>query len=300
MHVSMDQLEAFEAAADHGSFSGAARALGKAQSAISTQIANLEIDLGVELFDRSGRNPVLTAAGTRLLPEARVILDRREHLLGVASGFADHVETRLVIAIDELFPESAVGEVFADFAAHFPHVELELMFPNMEDVGRIVLDGKADLGVMWRQEVLPPELAFLTIGWVPLQLVCGRDHPLAQGPVSWEELKRHRQIMVAARSEGPEKQRLRVASDVWWVESHWVILQILRKNVGWALIPRHIIDESPLAPDLATPALEFDKGGHPVALEMVWRKQRPVGPAAKWLRNRLAATHIAFGEARSG
>lgn len=295
MGVSLEQLEAFEAAADHGSFSAAARVLGKAQSAISTQISNLEIDLGVELFDRSGRNPVLTAAGSRLLPEARVILDRREHFLGVASGFADHVETRLVIAIDELFPKSALGEVFADFAAHFPHVELELMIPNMEDVGRFVLDGKADLGVMWRQEVLPPELAFLTIAWVPLQLVCGRDHPLAKGPVSWEELKRHRQIMVAARSEGPEKQRLRVASDVWWVESHWVILQILRHNVGWALIPRHIIDNSPLAPDLATPALEFDKGDHPVALEMVWRKQRPVGPAAKWLRNRLAATRIASG-----
>ena len=295
MTGAMEQLEAVEAAAAHGSFSAAARVLGKAQSAISTQIANLEIDLGVELFDRSGRSPVLTAAGTRLLPEARVILDRREHLLGVASGFADHVETRLVVAIDELFPESAVGEVFADFGIHFPHVELELMFPNMGDVGRFVLDGKADLGVMWRQEVLPPELAFLTIGWVPLQLVCGRDHPLAKGPVSWEELKRHRQIMVAAHSEGPEKQRLRIASDVWWVESHWVILQILRHNVGWALIPRHIIDDSPLAPELATPALEFDKGDHPVALEMVWRKQRPVGPAAKWLRTRLAATRITSG-----
>ena len=64
---------------------------------------------------------------------------------------------------------------------------------------------------------------------------------------------------------------------------------------GWALIPRHIIDDSPLAGDLATPALEFDKGDHPVAVEMVWRKQRPVGPAAKWLRNRLSATRVSFG-----
>ncbi len=293
MNPSMEQLEAFVAAAAQGSFSGAARVLGKAQSAVSTQISNLEIDLGVELFDRTGRNPVLTAAGSRLLPEARVILDRRQHLLGVAASFARHVETRLVVAIDELFPEPAVGEVFADFAAHFPHVELELMFPTMEDVGRFVLDGKADLGVMWRQEILPPELGFLTIGWVPLQLVCGRDHPLAQGPIGWEELKRHRQIMVAARSEGPEKQRLRVAADVWWVESHWVILQILRHNVGWALIPRHIIEGSPLATELAMPALEFDKGDWPVALELVWHKQRPVGPAATWLRGRLAATRIA-------
>ena len=52
---------------------------------------------------------------------------------------------------------------------------------------------------------------------------------------------------------------------------------------------------APLAGYLAMPALEFDKGDHPVAVEMVWRKQRPVGPAAKWLRNRLAATRIASG-----
>ena len=51
MNPSMEQLEAFVAAAAQGSFSGAARALGKAQSAVSTQISNLEIDLGVELFE---------------------------------------------------------------------------------------------------------------------------------------------------------------------------------------------------------------------------------------------------------
>ncbi len=84
MAVSLDQLQAFVAAAEAGSFSGAARTLRKAQSAVSTQVANLETDLGVELFSRAGRNPVLTAAGERLLSEARVVLERREHLIGVA------------------------------------------------------------------------------------------------------------------------------------------------------------------------------------------------------------------------
>src|SRR5579872_3669024 len=109
MNVSMEQLEAFAAAATHGSFSAAGRVLRKAQSAVSTQVANLETDLGVELFDRSGRHPVLTAAGERLLREAQVILDRRAHLIGIAASFEEHVETRLVVAIDELYPERALG-----------------------------------------------------------------------------------------------------------------------------------------------------------------------------------------------
>lgn len=295
MSISLEQLQAFVAAADHGSFSAAGRALGKAQSAISTQVANLEVDLDIALFSREGRNPVLTPAGERLLAEARVVLDRREHLIGVAASFGAQVETRLVVAIDELYPEQALGTLFAEFARRFPHVELELLFPMLEDVSRLVLDGKADIGVMWRQEALPSEIAFHTLGWVPLRLVCGRSHPLANTVIDWEELKRHRQLMVAVRSEGPEKQRLRIAAEVWWVESQWVILELVKHGIGWALVPDHIIASSPAAPDLVTPARQFDGADWPVALEMVWHKQRPGGPAARWLRGRLAALRIGAG-----
>lgn len=292
MTVSLEQLEAFVSSAEHGSFSAAGRALRKAQSAISTQVSNLETDLGVMLFDRAGRNPVLTPAGERLLREARVVLDRRAHLIGVAASFESHVESRLVVAIDELYPEAVQAELLAEFVAHFPHVELELLFPMMEDVSRLVLDGKADIGVMWHPEVLPPELGFHTLGWVPLQLVCGKDHPLARGTVEWEDLKRHRQLMVAVRSEGPEKQRLRSAAEVWWVESHWVILQLVRRGIGWALVPDHIIRDSQMREDLVIPPLRFDSADWPVALELVWHKQRPSGPAARWLRERFIARRI--------
>ncbi|OCJ10326.1 LysR family transcriptional regulator [Rhizobium sp. AC27/96] len=297
MTVSLEQLEAFATAADAGSFSAAARHLRKAQSAVSLLVCSLEDDLGIKLFSRATRNPTLTEAGKRLLPEAKLLLDRREHLIGVARSFEEHVETRLVVAIDELYPEPSTGALFAAFAERFPHVELELLFPATKDVVGLVLGGKADLGVMWREEDLPPMLGFHTIGWVPLILVCGRDHPLAQSPVTWEELKRHRQIMVTKRSDGAEKHRLRVAAEVWWVESHWVILQILQQGVGWSLIPAHILENSPLASKLATPLLQFDEGTHPVPLELVWHKQRPAGPAVKWLREQFAASGIDYRKA---
>jgi len=292
MTVSLDQLEAFVASAERGSFSAAARALRKAQSAVSTHVANLEEDLGIQLFSRAGRQPVLTPAGERLLLEAKVVLDRREHLIGVARSFEDKVERKLVIAIDELYPESALAPLFADFARSFPHVELEMLFPLMEDVTSLVLAGKADLGISWRQEQLPVELGFRTIGWVPIQMVCAKDHPLAGVRVDWEDLKRYRQILVGARSDGPEKRRLRVAADVWWVESHWVILQLVKQGIGWAFASGHVIAYAPEAPDLITPELQFDDYDLPIALEMIWHKQRPCGPAAKWLRKRFATTRI--------
>ena len=65
MTPSLEHFKALLATAETGSFSAAARRLGKAQSVVSAAIANLEIDLGLALFDRSGRYPVLTEAGAR-------------------------------------------------------------------------------------------------------------------------------------------------------------------------------------------------------------------------------------------
>ncbi|SCU80989.1 Transcriptional regulator LysR family [Cupriavidus necator] len=287
MSLSIEQLQAFVAAADTGSFSAAARRLGKAQSVVSAAVSNLEIDAGNALFDRSGRYPVLTPAGERLLAEARVILERCEHFRGVAKSLGEGVETRLVLAVDELYPEETLGMLLEEFSSRFPAVELELLFPLMEDVSRLVLEGGADLGIMWRQEVLPPALGFHALGWVPMQILCAPDHPLAGQRVDWEELKRYRQLMVATRSDSEEKMRLRVAAEVWWVESQWVIVELVKRGLGWAFVPWHVVANSPAAARLVTPPLAFQQQDWPVAMELVWHKQRPLGKAATWLRERI-------------
>ena len=69
--ISLDQLRMFIAAAEEGSFSAAGRRLNRAQSVVSQTIANLEGQLGVTLFERTARYPVLTEAGKLLLADAR-------------------------------------------------------------------------------------------------------------------------------------------------------------------------------------------------------------------------------------
>src|ERR1700738_2699747 len=69
--VSLDQLRSFIAAADEGSFSAAGRKLRRAQSGVSELVSSLEDQIGVTLFDRSGRYPRLTSEGAVLLAHAR-------------------------------------------------------------------------------------------------------------------------------------------------------------------------------------------------------------------------------------
>ncbi len=71
MPYSPESLQAFVEAAALGSFSAAARRLRKTQSTVSTAIAHLEADLGMVLFDRSGRYPQLTDAGRQVLGHAQ-------------------------------------------------------------------------------------------------------------------------------------------------------------------------------------------------------------------------------------
>ncbi len=91
--VSLDQLRTFIAAVDEGSFSAAGRRLGRAQSAVSQTLAALEAQLGVMLFDRGGRLPVLTEPGRALLAEARVAAAGMDRLKARAKSLTAGLET---------------------------------------------------------------------------------------------------------------------------------------------------------------------------------------------------------------
>ncbi|TPQ50842.1 LysR family transcriptional regulator, partial [Prosthecomicrobium hirschii] len=74
-NLTLDQLRVLIAVAETGSFSGAARRLGRVQSAVSQAVQTLEATLGLPVFDRSGRTPVLNEAGGAILGDARRLVD---------------------------------------------------------------------------------------------------------------------------------------------------------------------------------------------------------------------------------
>ncbi len=87
MYPNAEALEAFVEAAATGSFSAAARVLGKRQSSISESIARLEDELGVPLFDRQGRYPVLTAAASNCSTRPRAVLSAHDRLANRATSW---------------------------------------------------------------------------------------------------------------------------------------------------------------------------------------------------------------------
>lgn len=99
MPFSADQVPLFLAVLDAGSFSAAARKLGRVPSAVSMAIAQLEAELDLQLFDRSGREPVPSAAARALEPQARLLAEQLQLLNWQAQSLHAGLEERLTLAI---------------------------------------------------------------------------------------------------------------------------------------------------------------------------------------------------------
>src|ERR1700735_5722496 len=109
--ITLDQIRPFIAAADEGSFSAAGRRLRRAQSVVSQTLANLEGQLRVKLFDRSGHLPVLTDQGRALLADARAVAGGVDILQARAKSLAGGLEPELSAAVDVMFPDAAFTQM---------------------------------------------------------------------------------------------------------------------------------------------------------------------------------------------
>src|ERR1700688_5288615 len=155
--VSLDQLRTFIAAVDEGSFSAAGRKLRRAQSVVSQTLANLEGQLGVKLFDRSARFPVLTDHGRALLADARKVAGNVEFFKARAKSFAGGLEPELSVAVDVMFPGATLAAVVAAFQKEFPATLLRFDVESSAVIEPVV-DGRCTVGVVGSWSVAPPQL----------------------------------------------------------------------------------------------------------------------------------------------
>ena len=283
----LEQMQLFVSVAEQRSFSAVARDQRKAQSAVSNAIALLEADLGVSLFERSsGRQPRLTEAGEALLEEARELLRQCERLNGRALAMMRGQEARLRVAQDEAMPYQAVVDSFEALAQGFPSLEVQLTSAAQGDVARKLVERRADLGLLFYHEQIPEALERRVLGSIEMVTVCGLGHPLAQqARVDCQQLAQHRQLLMSTQSSvypGSEP----ASAQVWRADSFYVMAEWLVRGLGWAGLPRHVVQY----PSYEGQMVELSSEWTPPALvvELVWRRDEPLGPAARWLAERFA------------
>jgi len=294
--VSLDHLRIFIAAADEGSFSAGGRRLRRTQSVVSQTLANLEAQLGVKLFDRSSRSPVLTRQGAALLAEARAVVSGMDVFKARAKGLSDGLEPELSVVVDVMFPLEQLTSAVAAFQAEFPVTPLRL---NVEALGAVlqpVLEGRCAFGVMGSLPTAPPHLTRERLLGVKLLFVASPTHPLAsrKGPIPARVLAQHRQLVLTDRSELSQGKDFGVFSaNTWRLADLGAKHAFLRAGLGWGSMPASVIET-----DLANGSLvkigieDIPEASLVMAMSAVFRTDTPPGPAGRWLIERLK-TNIA-------
>src|ERR1700683_3469728 len=145
--LTLDQMRILVAVADAGSFSAAARKLGRVQSAISQSIQTLETTLGLVLFDRAGKTPQLTDAGKALVGDARGLIAGARAIRARAQSMAEDVEPELTLAVDSMLPIPLLMESLKARRVAFPLLPASVFTEGLGGPEQRLRDAAARLAI---------------------------------------------------------------------------------------------------------------------------------------------------------
>lgn len=250
--VELRRLEYFLAVAEEASFTKASQRLHVAQSAISTQVASLERELGVRLLERSSRAVRVTSAGRVLVERARQALDALTLARAEVAAQADQLRGTAAIGTNFRPPGLDVPRLLAGFSQRHPLVDVTLREETTPQMVTAVRRGELDVAIIsFLPGQAPTGLWCHEIVTEPILAVLGCDHPLAdEEAVSLGQLAAWPAIELregtALRSQADELWRQghlerNVVFDVWHVET---MIELAATGLGVALLPKSIVEHS--------------------------------------------------------
>ena len=284
MRYSPEALTAFVETVSCGSFSAAARRLRKSQSTVSTAIAHLEADLGVMLFDRSTRQPLLTAEGQRVLSYVQAILSASERLDELAVSLSGETEARLTFVLSDTLHPDVLEDLLAQFDRRFPHTEFECLVGEDDDVVDLLQKGRAQVGLIEARDSYPTDIGHTRL---PMQtrmaIYVSPTHPLAaERGLEWEQLSTWRELRLNTYLENHTTP---ARGPVWSAPNYLMLLSMAAQGLGWCALPCALVDEFARSAELTM----LDIVGWPISVstDLLWHKASPLGAAGSWLRQYL-------------
>lgn len=289
MLFNADSLNAFVLTARCGSFAGAAQRLNKVPNAIAYNVHKLEEGLGVPLFERQGKQLILTEAGTYFLRRSEMVLeelvDLRDATVRVGKGY----EAELRLSVNNIVSLRPLMPLIAESEAAFPQTEIRLAIDVHNGVWDALVDRRADIAVGAPNEVVSTaDIVAREQGEVGWTFAIAPGHPLASvpEPISSDLLMAYPAICIADTSIRLEPkvawrlqgQKALVAPDY----QHKIRMHLAGLGIGF--LPDHFAAPHLAAGDLVARAVEMPKP--PTPLFIAWHRARR-GRCHDWWLERL-------------
>jgi DNA-binding transcriptional LysR family regulator len=245
-HINFDlqQLQAFIAIAERGSFRAAADHIHISPPALSRRIEKLESIIGIKLFIRTTRKVELTSVGRIFLERARSAIDDLESAI---LGISDIAVTRVARVTVACVPSAALyflPNVIRNFSFKYPSIRIRVIDESMNQTLQSVLIGESDFGIGF-MNTLMPEIEFEGIHDDPFVIAMRRDHPLSKRRVvNWSHIQ-NEQLISVARSSGNRQLLDDVMSKIgkkpnyaFEVSHIGTLLGMVEAGLGIAAVPR--------------------------------------------------------------
>ena len=193
----LEQLQAFLAVAETGSFQAAARQCGVTQSTVSRQVRSIEDDLGVSLFHRSAQAK-LTLAGSSLMPRAVRICKEWQQAKQEIDDLINGRQTELCVSGIHSVCAYMLPPVVTQFCRSHPDVQLRVTALGSDRSLKVLRDGLVDVSIVMHNPLLTSnqEMVVIPLYEEPVEVLMAANHPLAEyDKVPWKEIARYAQVV---------------------------------------------------------------------------------------------------------
>ncbi len=291
--LTFDQFLVFATIVDEGSFSAAARKLGRAQSAITYATKKLEDQTGALLFDRSVYRPTLTEAGRTLLPQARRVLSGLADFRRTAHAFSEGLEAEVHLAVNAFVPMAPIYKVLGGFSKQYPDTTV-LIHSAINGLDEYFEHHPA--GLVFTSDLTISDARFQqnSVGAVQLVAVAAPSHPLVNfsSPLSADILAGHFQIVLSRQHHlrGDRNSGV-LATRSWHVDNLQIKQGLILSGHGWGSLPWHIAADDLAAGRLVELTPERWDGADKmprISYVILRNSMAPSGPAGTWLYEKLS------------
>ena len=201
------QIKYFQAIVRNHSFSEAAEACHISQSAISQQIKALEYELGFQLLERHNRKFVLTPAGEHFYKKSLILIADYEQMCNEAAKIARGDDAILKIGYLRSHNSPEVHQTLEEFTGKYPHVDLQLLYGNHEELFDLLRTGGADLVLNDQRRAFSDEYVNLILATNRMYIELAARNPVAElSSVTVQELKNIPCILVASKEQRAVEQ----------------------------------------------------------------------------------------------
>jgi DNA-binding transcriptional LysR family regulator len=256
--MEIDNLKAFLAVAETGSFSQAAKQMNLTQPAISKRIAQLEQQLRALLFDRIGRTVRLTEAGNSLAYRANLILQQVEDTERAIRNLNGEIDGQLSLATSHHVGLWRLPHVLTGYTAKHPQVSLDLHFMDSEVAHERIIHGELEMAIITLAPLPHERLIAEPIWRDELVFVCSPVHDLAiRKNLSIKELSEYAAILPDMTTftgrivKGMFKDHdlpLEVSMSTNYLET---IKMLIGVGLGWSVLPKTMVNDDVVVLDIS-------------------------------------------------